>query len=142
MSIVFNDQDKEFDNIKLTNSDSSTVNRDPTTDNEVSNKKYIDIELDENTILRFNQTLQNYLKVSIGDDVYNLSNFVKKQITNFSILSSPNTGGILLQQWNIKCNDENNNGKITNFIKSTKQIVQLETQELRTYLLLGIVSCI
>ena len=29
-------------------------------------------------------------------------------------------GGYLLQNWNIKCNDKNNNGKIQNFIKSTK----------------------
>ena len=26
----------------------------------------------------------------------------------------------MLQQWNIKCNDKSNNGKISNFIKSTK----------------------
>ena len=32
----------------------------------------------------------------------------------------PNTGGYLLQNWIIKCNDENNNGKIQNFIESTK----------------------
>ena len=33
-----------------------------------------------------------------------------------------NTGGYLLQQWNIKCNDKNINGKKQNFIKSTKPI--------------------
>ena len=39
LSSVFNDQDNEFDNNKLTNLDSITVNRDPNLDNELSNKK-------------------------------------------------------------------------------------------------------
>ena len=30
------------------------------------------MKLDKNTVLRFNQTLQNYLKVSVGNDTYNL----------------------------------------------------------------------
>ena len=30
------------------------------------------------------------------------------------------TGGYLLPYWKIICNDKNNNGKIQNFIKSTK----------------------
>ena len=33
----------------------------------------------------------------------------------------PNTGGYLLQNWVIKCNDKINNGKIQNFINSTKR---------------------
>ena len=73
LSSVFNDQDNEFDNNKLTNLDSVTVNRNPNLDNELANKKYIDDELDKNTVLRFNQTLQNYLKVSVGKDTYNLT---------------------------------------------------------------------
>ena len=32
----------------------------------------------------------------------------------------PNNGGYLLQKWNIRCNDKNYNGKITNFVKSSK----------------------
>ena len=35
-------------------------------------------------------------------------------------MKHPNSGGYLLQNWNIKCNDKNNNVKIQNFIKSTK----------------------
>ena len=73
LSSVFNDQDIEFDKNKLTNLDSVTVNKNPNSDNEFSNKKYIDDELDKNTFLRFNQTLQNYLEVSVGNDTYNLS---------------------------------------------------------------------
>ena len=73
LSSVFNDQDNEFDNNKLTVLDSVTVNINPNLDNELANKKYIDDELDKNTVLRFNQTLQKYLKVSVGNDTYHLT---------------------------------------------------------------------
>ena len=38
LSLVFNDQDIEFDNTKLTNFNSVTVNRNPSSDNELANK--------------------------------------------------------------------------------------------------------
>ena len=59
LASVFNDQDNEFDNNKLTNLDSVTVNKNPNLDNELANKKYIDDGLDKNTVLRFNQKLEN-----------------------------------------------------------------------------------
>ena len=62
LSSVFIDQDNVFDNNKLTNLDFVTVNRNPNLDNELANKKYIDDELDKNTVLRFNQTLENISK--------------------------------------------------------------------------------
>ena len=120
LSSVYNDQDNEFDNNKLTNLDSVSVNRNPSSDHELVNKKHVDDELDKNTILRFNQTLQNYLKVSVGNDTYNLTKYDKIQITDTTIIKYRNTGVYLLQNWVIKCNDKNNNGKIQNFIKSTK----------------------
>ena len=117
---MFNDQDNEFDNNKLTNLDNITVNRNPSSDNELSSKKYVDDSIGEGTIVRFNQTLENYLKVSVGNDTYNLTKYDKIHITDTTIIKYPNTGGYLLQNWVIKCNDKNNNGKIQNFIKSTK----------------------
>ena len=63
--LVKNNQDNDLNDNKLLDLDSITVNRNPTSDNEVSNKNYIDHELDKNTIVRFNQTLQNYLIVSV-----------------------------------------------------------------------------
>ena len=116
LSSVFNDQDNEFDKDKLTNLDSITVNKNPNLDNELANKKYIEDELDKNTVLRFNQTLENYLKVSVGNDTYNLTKYDKIQITDTKIINYPNTGGYLLQNWIIKCNDKNN-GKIQISIK-------------------------
>ena len=43
-------------------------------------KKYIFDELDKNTIVRFNQTLENYLKVSVGNDIYNLTKYNQNTI--------------------------------------------------------------
>ena len=68
LSSVFNDQDNEIDNNKLTNLDSITVNGDPSSDNEPPCKKYIDDSIGKGTIVRLNETLENYLKVSVGDN--------------------------------------------------------------------------
>ena len=118
--IVKNNQDNDFNDNKLTNVNSITINNNPTDDDHVSNKKDIDDELDKNTIFRFNQTLQNYLKVSVVDDIYNLTKYNKIQLTDTTVMKAGNTGGYLLPYWKIIFNDKNNNGKIQNFIKSTK----------------------
>ena len=76
--------------------------------------------MDKNTGLRFNQTLQNYLKNSIGKYTYNLTKYDKIQITDKTKNKSPNTGGYLLQNWVVESNDKNISGKIQNFLKSTK----------------------
>ena len=60
--LVKNNQDNDFNDNKLTNINSITINNNPSDDNHVSNKKYIDDEIDKNTIVRFSQTLDNYLK--------------------------------------------------------------------------------
>ena len=118
--LVKNNQDNDHNDKKLTNLDSVSVIRNPNSDNELANKKYIDDDLDKNTVLRFNQTLENYLKVSVRNDTCNLTKNDRIQITDTTIIKYPNTGGYLLQNWVIKCNDKNKNGKIQNFIKSTK----------------------
>ena len=120
LSPVSNDQDIEFDTNNLTKLDSITANRNPNLDNRLANKKHVDDSIGEGNVLRCNQTLQNYLKVSVGDDTYNLTNYDKTQITDTAIIKYPNTGGYLLQNWVVKSNDKNINGKIQNFIKTTK----------------------
>ena len=120
LSSVFNDQNNEFDNNKVTNLDGIIVNRDPSSDNELANKNYVDDSIGEGTLLRFNQTLQNYLKVSAGNSVYNLTKYNKIQITDTTEIKFPNIGSDLLQKWNIKCNNKINQSRITDFIKSTK----------------------
>ena len=118
--LVKNNQDNDFNDNKLINLDSIQVNRNPTLDNEVSNKKYIDDELEKNTIVRFSQTLSNYLKVTVGGDIYHLTKYEKNYITDLTEMRAPNSGLYLLQKWRIICKDRNNNAKINNFIKSTK----------------------
>ena len=118
--MVENNQDNDVNDKKLTNLDSIKVNRSPNSDNELVNKKYLDDELDKNTIVRFNQTLENYLKVSVGNDIYNLTKNNKIQLIDTTIIKYPNNGGYLLQNFYIRCNGKNNNSKISNFIRSTK----------------------
>ena len=122
LSSVYNNQDNEFDNIKLTNLDSITANLDPSSDNEVANKVYVDDPMGQGSVLRFNQTLQDCLRVSVGNDTYNLTKYDKIQITDTAIIKNPNTGGYVLQSWVINCNDKNNSGRLQNFIKSRKTI--------------------
>ena len=99
---MFNDQGSEFDNNKLTNLDSFTVNRAPSSFNELANKKFVDSSIGEGNVVRLNLTLQNYLKVSVGNDIYHITKFDKIQITDTTSIKNPNTGGYLLQNWVIK----------------------------------------
>ena len=118
--LVKNNQDNDFNDNKLTNINSITINNNPTDSNHVSNKKYVDDSLDKNTIVRFNQTLTNYLKVSVGNDIYHLTKYNKYYLTDTTSMISPNSGLYLLQKWRIECRDRNGNGKVSNFIKSTR----------------------
>ena len=67
--LVKNNEKNDFNDYKLTNIDSTTVKINPTSDNELSNKKYVDDSIREGTIVSLNQTLQIYLKVSVGNDI-------------------------------------------------------------------------
>ena len=117
--LVKNNQDNNLNDNKLTNIDSIQVNRNPSLDNELANKKYIDDSIGEGTLLRFNQTLSNYLKISVGDTIYNLTKYDKIKITDTTEMRYPNIGSDLLQKWNIKCNNKNNQSRINDFIKSS-----------------------
>ena len=118
--LVKNNQDNDFNDNKITNLDSVQVNKNPSSDNELANKKYIDDSIGEGTVLRFIQTLQNYLKVSVGNDSYNLTKYNKISITDITEIKFPNIGSDLLQKWNIKCNNKNNQSRINDSLESTK----------------------
>ena len=75
---------------------------------------------ESSTLVRYNQTLQNYLKVSVGNDTYNLTKCIKITITDITEIKLPNIGNALLQKWNIKCINKNNQCRINDFIKSTR----------------------
>ena len=64
MSTNFNDQDNEFDDDKLTILGIISVITNPTKEEELPNKKYVDEPI-KGSILRFNQTLRNYIKMSV-----------------------------------------------------------------------------
>ena len=72
MSIVVSGQDEEYDNISLTHLDSITLNRNPLLDAKAAIKTYGDDDLIKTTILRFNQSLHSYLRVTVGNTDYNL----------------------------------------------------------------------
>ena len=66
-------QDNDFNDKTFTNLVSITVNGNPCLDIELANKKYVDDSVGEGNILRFNKTLENYLKVSVGNYTYILT---------------------------------------------------------------------
>ena len=113
-------QDNDLNDNNVTNIYSVSVNRSPTSDNELVNKKCLDDELDKNTVLRYNQTLENYLKVSVGKITYNLTKYNKTQLTDTTVIKYPFSGGYLVSGWRMFCNDKNNKGKIQKLIRSTK----------------------
>ena len=73
MSRMIGELDIDFDNFRLTNLCGITLNRNPLLDEEVSNKKFIGDELDENTILWLTQTLQHLLKASVENNGFILT---------------------------------------------------------------------
>ena len=93
LSSVFDDEDNEFDIDKSTKSDSITVNRNPCLDNELANKKYVDDSIAGGNIFKFIQTLQNCLKIAVGNYAYNLIKVDKIQITDTTFIRNPNTAG-------------------------------------------------
>ena len=117
--LVKNNQDNDLNDKKITNINSIRINNNPTNDNHVSNKKYIDDELDKNTVVRFSQTLQNYLKVSVGNDTYNLSKYDKIQLIDVTEIRYPNIGITLLPKWKIKNLNKLDGVKVSNFLRST-----------------------
>ena len=118
--LVKNNQDNDLSDKKLTNVESVVVNREPTSDNKLANQKHANDSLGGGNILRFNQTLENYLKVSVGNDTYNLTKYNKILFTDTTVMKAGKTGGYLLPYWQIACNDKDNSGKKQNFMKSTK----------------------
>ena len=54
-------------------------------------------------MLRFNQTLENNLKVSVGNDTYNLTNKGKIHLIYLTESRSPNVGSDLLPKWRTNC---------------------------------------
>ena len=61
VSTMFNDQDNEFDNNKLTSLDSFTFNGSPTQDNEISKKN---MSMSHSGIILFSEIIKQYNNIS------------------------------------------------------------------------------
>ena len=88
--LVKNNHHNDFNDNDLTNFDSITVNGNPIPDNELASKKYIDDELEKNTNLSVKQRLENYLKLSVGKDTYNLTKYDKTELKDTTIIRQGN----------------------------------------------------
>ena len=96
LSTVFNDQDNEFINEKLEVLNIVTFNRNQTSDDEPSDIKHVDDSIGERSILKFNQTLQKYLKVSVGNTFYSITKYIEQNFTGTTIKKYPNQKKFLL----------------------------------------------
>ena len=119
--LVKKNEDNDFNDNKLTNLNSITINNNATDDNQASNKKNIDEELDKNTIVRINdEPNDKYLQVHINNSPYNLQIYNKTQIFDTTKLIFPNTGTDLLQNWEKISSNRYGEGTPSDFVKSTK----------------------
>ena len=108
----------------------------------MATKKFVVESLDSGNILKFYQTLQNYLKLSVGNDVYNFSKYDEIQNTDTTIFNYPNTFVYLPQNWVIKCNDKKTMVKYKILLTEQKQTTQQVIMEQIHYLKSVIVLCI
>ena len=123
-------QDKELDNNRVT-----IIDRNPTIDNDLSTKNYVDDSMGKGSIFRYNQSIQKRFKVQIGNTEYNLTIPDRFYRTHTTRGKNPNRGGWLLQQWNIKCIDTINRGKKIFLWNFQQQLIQRGAREQRAKLL-------
>ena len=79
-----NTQDNDFNDDKLITLNSITVNRNPFLNNELASKEYVEDTIGEITVLRFNQLLELYLKVSAANGLCNLTQVETKTIYRYN----------------------------------------------------------
>ena len=97
VSTALNDQDYDCANNKLMNLDSKSVKGDPNSDKKLANKNENDDKIDQRTLIRFNQALENYPRISTEDGVFNLKQ-INKYITDITVFKHPNQGGYSLRK--------------------------------------------
>ena len=119
--LVENNQDNNFNDNKLTNINSITINNDPSDNNHVTNKRYVDNQLDKKTIVRLNDnTNDEYLQISVINNLYNLQIYNKINLVDATKIIFPKNGNDLLQNWRIITNNRFNTGRPEDFIMSTR----------------------
>ena len=77
---MYKNQDPNFNYNKLTNSHSIRIDRNHSSDKGLTNKNYVSDELNKDTNLRFKQTVEKTLKVSVVNEFIILVYTVKLKI--------------------------------------------------------------
>ena len=72
------------------------------------------------------------MKVSVGNDTSKLTKDKKIQLID-TTNTKQRYGQYLLPRWKVICNDKNNNGVTTNFIRATKKTAQQAIRERQPY---------
>ena len=116
MPAILKDQDNDFYDNKTTKRDSITIEKEIKLQ---MIKKYVNERLENGSIFRFNQTLENYLKNPV-DTVKNHRKNTREQNTDTTVINYVISDGYLLQQGILKGNDEKYAGKVTTFLGATK----------------------
>ena len=83
---------------------SVTVKKNPSSDRELVIKNYTDVSIGEGAIVRIIQTLENYSKVSVEINTFNLVDYDIMQFIDTTGIKYPNSGSNLLQKNSIKSN--------------------------------------
>ena len=77
-----NDQDNNFKDNKLAKKDSISIINEPCLFNENAHKIIVYAFIENGSMLRLNQTSENYLKVSVKGNVFNLEKYYTNTIVD------------------------------------------------------------
>ena len=97
--LVEKNPDNNFNDNKSTNLDSTQSTEPPFLKTNSQVKNMLTMIEKIYTILTFNKTLENYLRVSVVNIVYKFTKYDKIQITDTTIIINGNSGGYLLPLW-------------------------------------------
>ena len=100
------------------NRDRISKNRGHNLDKELTTKKYVVDSMGKITVLKFNQTLEHYIEIYVGNFDYNLTEKLNVQYIDTTVFKVPNQRFELQESWNKRCDDRTNNGKVSILIKS------------------------
>ena len=100
------------------NRDRISNNRGHNLDKELTTKKYVVDSMGKITVLKFNRTLEHYIEIYVGNIDYNLTEKLNVQFIDTTVFKVPNQHFELQESWNKRCDDRNNNGKVSILIKT------------------------
>ena len=109
--LVKNNQTNDFNDNIILNVRSIQINDNPSNNDHVVNKKFVNDEIDSNTIVRLNDdSNERYLQVQVNNIPYNLQIYNQTHISDTTKLIYPKSGNNLLQDWKIICNNRYGEG--------------------------------